>query len=117
MKAKDLVLRVVNELEDGKFEFKEFKPYMTYESFIGCILGDAEILRPTGFIDVKGKEIYEGHIVRDNAISSDRDYVYEIIFEEGAFITKWLGDFDNYLIDAGGKLEIIGDIFNNPELL
>ena len=48
MKAKDLVLKVVNEIEEGKFEFNDFKPYMSYESFIGCILADAEILRPTG---------------------------------------------------------------------
>ncbi|WP_010295949.1 YopX family protein [Clostridium senegalense] len=59
MKAKELTLRVVNEIEEGKFELKEFKPYMTYESFIGCILGEAEILRPTGRKDRNNREIYE----------------------------------------------------------
>lgn len=117
MKAKDLVLKVVNEIEEGKFEFNEFKPYMSYESFIGCILADAEILRPTGLKDINGKEIYEGHILRDNSLSDDRDYIYEIAFVEGAFISKWLGNFDNYLYEVRGELEIIGDVFNNPELL
>lgn len=117
MKAKDFKLRVVNEVEEGKFEFKDFKPYVTYESFVGCILGDAEILRPTGIKDINGKEIYEGHIVRDNSLSDDSDYIYEICFEDGAFISKWLGKFDDYLYEVKGELEIIGDIFNNPELI
>lgn len=38
MKANDLKLRGVNEIGKGKFEIKEFKPYMTCENFIDCIL-------------------------------------------------------------------------------
>lgn len=84
MKAKDLVLRVVNEIEEGKFEIKSFKPYMAYESFIGCILWDAEILRPNGMTDSEYNEIIEGDIVEVTV--GNITLLAEITFEIGSFM-------------------------------
>lgn len=87
MKAKDLVLRVVNEIENGKYEIREFKPYMGYESFVGCITGDAEILLPTGIKDEKGNMIYKGDYL---CISGeDEDYKNPICVEFNEYKGKW----------------------------
>jgi uncharacterized phage protein (TIGR01671 family) len=105
MKAKDLKLRVVNEIEEGIFEVKEFKPYMNYESFVGCILADAEILSPTGLKDKNGIDIYEGDIIipRYNGFSA-----FEVKFEKGKF------NVSDFKTDS---CEVIGDIYQNKYLL
>ena len=69
----------------------------------------------TGLKDKHGKEIYEGDIVKL------ADGIYEIIFEQGDFQTGFKKKSGNNLTDIGGefakKLEIIGNIWENPELI
>ena len=84
---------------------------------------DIIIQQFTGLLDKNGKEIYEGDIIK---IPDDWDEygmnageVYEIFFNEGGFRLKpkyrkgargiWLEDTE--------KLEVIGNIFENPELI
>lgn len=130
MKAKDLTLRVVNEIEKGKFEIKEFKPYMTYGSFVGCILADAEILRPTGLKDKNGKQIYEGDVLAaDKICRCSSRYIIEWNDKHCCFtsieggIDNFIGDIDEeiqYSLLSNMKLnvcEIIGNIHVNPELV
>lgn len=128
MKAKDLVLRVVNEIEEGKFEIEEFKPYMSYESFIGCILGDAEILRPTGFKDKHGKEIFEGDIVSfldSSDCSTESGYDFYEYMNYGEVYWSECGFFDITNREDvefedrfyAPELEILGNKFKNPNLL
>lgn len=63
MKAKNYNLKVVNETEKNVFELVSFKPYEQFESFIGCIVGEATILRPTGIRDKNGIAVYEGDLI------------------------------------------------------
>lgn len=71
--------------------------------------------RFTGLYDKSGKEIYEGDITYvasedENAfILWDTETARYIIQFEG-----WLADFDNFY---GRDLEVIGNIYENPELL
>lgn len=122
MKAKNLTLMVVNEIENGKFEIKEFKPYKSYESFVGCILGDAEILRPTGLKDKNNKEIYEGDIIEGgylNPLTGDfTSKRYIVKYEKASFIGELIGHSpygNTWLNFIHG--EIIGNIYESPELL
>ena len=135
MKAKEFTLKVVNEIEKGKFEIKEFNPHMSYESFIENIISEAEILKPTGLKDKNDNEIYEGDIVEVG------DFIYSIKFEIGSFMLVRSSDkidmyseFDKCWNDDVYPLcqfhwesnaekdylyncKIIGNIYENPELL
>lgn len=69
----------------------------------------------TGFHDRFGNEIYESDIVYVR--SEDENAIIEWDEQTARFIIHfdgWIADFDNYY---GKELEIMGDIYNNPELL
>ena len=69
----------------------------------------------TGFHDRFGNEIYESDIVY--VLSEDENATIEWDEQTARFIIHfdgWIADFDNYY---GKELEIIGNIYDNPELL
>lgn len=66
----------------------------------------------TGLKDKNGKEIYEGDIVTFGYGEEDR---YEIFFERGFFQTR--GGRHGIWNYAPDRMEIIGNIWENPELL
>jgi len=72
------------------------------------------LMQFTGLKDKNGKEIYEGDIVKRG------DFVDEVVFESGKFTTKrgfgWAGAVF-YLGNQPMGFEIIGNIYENPELL
>ena len=78
----------------------------------------------TGLKDKNGKEIYEGDIIQDDFYEQKT----EVVFLEGAFWLDYKEDFEKYgtqhkkyqLIgnyDSERVLEVIGTIYDNPELL
>ena len=77
----------------------------------------------TGLKDCIGKEIYEGDIVR---VDNDWDKYgmtagesYEIYFNEGGFRlkAKYNKNARGYWLEDNNEFEIIGNIYENPELL
>jgi uncharacterized phage protein (TIGR01671 family) len=69
----------------------------------------------TGFNDRCGKKIYENDIVY--VTGEDENATIEWDEETARFIIHfdgWIADFDNYY---GKELEVMGNIYNNPELL
>ena len=69
----------------------------------------------TGLTDRLGKEIYEGDIVKiiDKDIPRTMEN-WQIIFEEGKFIPYCFG---TSLSDINNDCEVIGNIFEHPDLL
>ena len=75
---------------------------------------DAEVMQFTGLRDRRGKEIYEGDIVHHYRRDSDGDDVIRTVavhFDAGSFRC---GDWQ---IGAPIDLEVIGNIYEHPELL
>ena len=76
---------------------------------------DMILMQYTGFNDRCGKEIYENDIVY--VAGEDENAIIEWDKEIARFIIRfdgWIADFDNYY---GYELEVMGNIYSNPELL
>lgn len=76
---------------------------------------EIELMQYTGLKDKKGKEIYEGDIVKSFFVDTDeagneiyKYYIIEVKYDEVLC---------SYKIDKFMNLEVIGNIYDNPELL
>ena len=75
-----------------------------------------EIMQFTGLLDKNGKEIYEGDIVNDPDYKPDRIVFYEPL--GAGFYTKFpSGNFIERLSLSYQSSKVIGNIYENPELL
>lgn len=78
-----------------------------------------KIMQYTGLTDKNGKEIYEGDIVKDLAVlpeDEERDYISVVEFKWGSFLI-YDKEKEKYNTVAHSTLEVIGNIYENPELL
>lgn len=70
----------------------------------------------TGLLDKNGKEIYEGNIIIHPSRNGNKPY--SVIFSN--FYSAWCGDYGlkyPLLVSELEKIEVIGNIYENPELL
>lgn len=82
---------------------------------------DIEVQQFTGLLDKNGKEVYEGDIF-SVAKEEPRAGVFEVSWKDGAFRKVWHIQGERreellYPIDERVEIEIIGNIYENPELL
>ena len=78
-----------------------------------------EIMQFTGLLDKNGKEIYEGDIINANIYLNEQD-CHDIYFQNGDFRIRWSMFRLSELLESsfnGRKVEVIGNIYENPELL
>lgn len=71
-----------------------------------------EWLQYTGLKDKNDKEIYEGDIVKIISFDNKVVTIDEIKFTKGSWKVN-----DYYLHEINYKIEVVGDIYENPQLL
>lgn len=111
---------------EAVFDKREFYPFCFTVGFSHYPLDGWEIMEFTGLLDRHSKEIYEGDVVRIYGSISRDDPAYGV-YEPIARI-EWGDDGAYELISDEGKfigtmqyntkhLEVIGNIYENPNLL
>jgi len=78
---------------------------------------DADLMQYTGLKDMKGKEIYEGDIVKSNLCSSIGVIGWDN--EVGSWFYLWQDGIKTYPRENYDVLdeEVIGNIYENPEIM
>lgn len=92
---------------------------------LDCSVDESTVGKFTGMLDKNKKEIYEGDIVKAPLLDpifcdiiKDRFINASIEFNNGSFVVSYYGgEHKIYLQDLHDKIEVIGNIHDNIELL
>ena len=82
--------------------------------------GEFNLMQSTGLVDKNGKEIFEGDIV--NITKGFDNFMDEVFYDEELCSIRLKGYSNDYCdfadwIREGFEFEVIGNIYENPELL
>ena len=75
------------------------------------------LMQYTGMKDVKGVEIYEGDIIREDIEKGEPPIIVSVVWKNGAFYGKERKHEPEYIIQDFLNGEVIGNIYETPELL
>ena len=110
-----------------------YKPYMRYSSgefssnrlevFFHNVENEfcqVAVMQYTGLKDKNGKEIYEGDVIKLCNYSGMEVFRSEVVHHNGCFMIKVKnddGEFENSALLHYPSIKIIGNIYENPELM
>ena len=79
---------------------------------------ECELMQFTGLKDLNGKEIYEGDIITSKLYPFQDNYCHDIYFDEAEFRVRWtMFRLSEVFEHPNHNVEVIGNIYENPELL
>jgi len=96
--------------EPDKLEFDIFNEKTGYQIYHVLQDEDIKVMQFTGLLDKNDKEIYEGDIVTED------DEIGLVRYGDGMFYAFNYG-FEHAILSSPKDLEVIGNKFENPELL
>ena len=116
-RAWDKKIQILGTVSNIDFEYEEVTFYIDDEEELDTCqpLKDVEIMQSTGLFDKNGKEIYEGDVVTGVFLEN-----HEVVWREirGCWLIqplRTIGFID--LAKFNRKLEVIGNIYEDKELL
>lgn len=128
MEQREIKFRVFNTSEKIII-YNDVASYISFndEGYINkfAFSGETIVMQYTGLKDKNGKEIYEGdvlHVIYSDGrefMGEDADYKDSVYYDKdcASFMIKRLIGADALGHDLGKSMEIIGNIYENPELL
>lgn len=91
--------------------------YLQYNPIIKKPLDDVVLMQYTGLKDKHGKEIYEGDVITPLILNGTITHGL-VGFLYGSFVARQIGAEGMFTeISSLSKCEIIGNIYENPDLL
>lgn len=107
------------------FKYGVYRPYQAGGEVIDAIADETfepdakDIMQFTGLFDVNKKEVFEGDVLRYQHSPESKEYICEVSYNP-EFASFWLkSSTDSGFAFLGHQqvIEIIGNVFSNPELL
>ncbi len=119
IKNKEMVgVRTIDWNDGGVIEEVDTKTYCWSDRFSPPTLSGVVIMQYTGLLDAKGKEIYEGDIVSWNSWGSGNEGSWKtapMTWDEKECGFRLNGN--SFSPSIYERIEVIGNIYENPELL
>ena len=92
-----------------------------YLSSLGEEVDDNIVMQYTGLHDKNGKEIYEGDVVKANIRHKDIEIIGRVHMPKSCWVVTFKnplnGYYNNRRTAEFNELEILGNIYENPNLL
>ena len=130
MKQREIKFRVWDKSQNKFLDYpcyfnnKDFNEFTAFDRYFKCDEEGCILQQYTGLKDKNGREIYEGDIVQYNRRSSYDGINFEVKWSEDNWGWVLVSKNKDYLVNERTPegyryefIEIVGNIFENPDLL